>query len=86
MSSVFSDKHFHDEREAYAYVEARLWPEGAVCPHCGKAARITRMKGTSTRLGVRNCKECRKPFTVKVGIIFESSHIPLRFWLQATTA
>ena len=27
--------------------------------------------------------ECRKPFTVKVGTIFESSHVPLRLWLQA---
>jgi transposase-like protein len=85
MSSVLSDKHFHDEREAYVYVEARLWPQGPICPHCGNAdcARITRMKGTSTRLGVHNCKECRKPFTVKVGTIFESSHVPLRLWLQA---
>ena len=26
---------------------------------------------------------CRKPFTVKVGTIFEDSHIPLNLWLQA---
>jgi hypothetical protein len=41
------------------------------------------MQGKSTRIGVRQCNECRKPFTVKVGTIFESSHVPLRFWLQA---
>jgi transposase-like protein len=29
------------------------------------------------------CYDCRKPFTVKVGTIFESSHIPMRLWLQA---
>jgi transposase-like protein len=39
--------------------------------------------GASTRIGVYKCYECRKPFTVKVGTIFESSHIPLRLWLQA---
>jgi len=39
--------------------------------------------GKSTRLGVRQCNECRKPFTVKIGTIFESSHVPLRIWLQA---
>lgn len=33
MSSVLSDKHFHDERAAYAFVEARLWPNGPTCPH-----------------------------------------------------
>jgi transposase-like protein len=85
MSSVISDRHFHDERAAYAYVEARVWPNGPVCPHCGNAdgSRIRLMQGQSTRIGVRQCNECRKPFTVKVGTIFESSHVPLRFWLQA---
>jgi len=84
-SSVISDPHFHDEREAYAYVEARIWPNGPVCPHCGNAdpKRIRLMQGNSTRIGVRQCNECRKPFTVKIGTIFESSHVPLRLWLQA---
>jgi transposase-like protein len=85
MPSVISDRHFHDEAEAYAYVEARVWPNGPVCPHCGNAdpARIRLMQGKSTRIGVRQCNECRKPFTVKIGTIFEASHVPLRLWLQA---
>src|ERR1700688_1022816 len=85
MSSVISDKHFHDERAAYAYVEARIWPNGPVCPHCGNAdpSRMKLFAGKSTRLGVRQCNECRKPFTVKIGTIFESSHVPMRHWLQA---
>jgi transposase-like protein len=85
MSSVLSDIHFHDERVAYAYVEARIWPTGPICPHCGNAnsSRMKLMAGKSTRLGVRQCNECRKPFTVKVGTIFESSHVQLRLWLQA---
>jgi len=41
------------------------------------------LKGDSTRHGVYKCYQCRKPFTVKVGTIFESSHIELRVWLQA---
>src|SRR6266550_253195 len=41
------------------------------------------MVGKSTRIGVYKCYDCRKPFTVKVGTIFESSHIPMRLWLQA---
>src|SRR5438477_292049 len=36
MSSVLSDKHFHDEAAAYAFVEARIWANGVTCPHCGK--------------------------------------------------
>jgi transposase-like protein len=83
MKSVLSDKHFHDEKAAYAFVEARLWPQGPICPHCGGVERISKMGGKSTRIGAYKCYQCRKPFTVKVGTIFESSHIPLRHWLQA---
>ncbi len=83
MSSVLSDKHFHDEAAAYRLIEARLWPNGPVCPHCGGFERISKMGGASTRIGTYKCYQCRKPFTVKVGTIFESSHIPLHIWLQA---
>jgi transposase-like protein len=83
MASKFSDKHFHDEASAYAWVEARIWPEGPVCPHCGGTERIGRLKGKSTRIGVLKCYDCRRPFSVKVKTVFESSHIPLRVWLQA---
>ncbi len=83
MSSVLSDKHFHDEAAAYKFVEARVWPEGPVCPHCGGVERIAALKGKSTRVGVYKCYQCRKPFTVKVGTVFEASHVPLKLWLQA---
>src|SRR6185295_5795248 len=81
--SVLSDKHFHDEAAAYRFVEARVWPDGPVCPHCGGFERIGKLEGKSTRAGVYKCYQCRKPFTVKVGTVFESSHIKLHLWLQA---
>lgn len=83
MPSALSAKHFHDEKAAYAYVEARIWPEGPVCPHCGGVERISLMGGKSTRIGTYKCYQCRKPFTVKIGTIFEASHVPLNVWLQA---
>jgi transposase-like protein len=83
MSSVLSAKHFHDEKAAYAFVEARVWPTGPTCPHCGGFDRIGALTGKSTRIGVYKCYQCRKPFTVKVGTVFESSHIPMHIWLQA---
>lgn len=81
--SVLSAPHFHDEEAAYAFVEARVWPEGPVCPHCGCSERIGVLKGKSTRIGVRKCYDCRKPFTVKVGTVFEASNVKLHLWLQA---
>src|SRR5580658_6327509 len=85
MPSILSAPQFHDEQAAYDYVESYLWPSGPVCPHCGNCdqKRIRKLAGKSTRIGVRKCNECRKPFTVKVGTIFEDSHIPMTVWLQA---
>ncbi len=81
--SILSAEYFHDEAKAYEFVEARVWNQGPVCPHCKARDRISKMQGKSTRIGTYKCYHCRKPFTVKVGTIFESSHIPLRLWLQA---
>lgn len=81
--SVLDRKHFHDEEAAYKFVESRVWPQGRICPHCGTIANSGPLKGKSTRIGVYKCYDCRKPFTVKVGTIFESSHIKLHIWLQA---
>jgi transposase-like protein len=83
MTSALSAPQFHSEEAAHAYVEARLWPNGPVCPHCGGVERIGKLAGKSTRVGVHKCYQCRKPFTVKIGTIFESSHVPLHIWLQA---
>jgi transposase-like protein len=82
---VLSAPHFHNEEAAFTYVEAHLWPEGPVCPHCGNVEQksIGRLNGKSSRPGLRKCYACRKTFTVRVGSIFEDSHFPLHLWLQA---
>src|SRR5258708_883923 len=83
MSSYLSAPHFHDEAAAFKFVEDRVWPKGPVCPHCGAMERIGKLGGKSPRQGVYKCYDCRKPFTVRVGTIFEDSHVALKFWLQA---
>ncbi len=81
--SLLKQKHLQDEEAAYAWVEARIWPEGPVCPHCGEKERISKMQGKATRIGLYKCYACRKQFNVKVGTIFESSHVQMHIWLQA---
>lgn len=85
MYSNLNAPHFQDEQAAYDYAEAQLWPHGPVCPHCGNndQGRIRRLAGKATRAGLRKCNECRKQFTVKIGTIFEDSHVPMHLWLQA---
>jgi transposase-like protein len=82
MKSALTASHLHNEEAAIEYVEARLWPNGPVCPHCGVFGEASRSKGKTTRPGLWNCRACDKPFTVKIGTVFESSHIPLHIWLQ----
>lgn len=81
--SIFSAPHFNDEAAAYAYVEARLWVNGRLCPHCGVFDRSGALKAKGDRIGLYKCYACRKPFTVKIGTIFEKSHIQMRDWLYA---
>ncbi len=79
---VLNELQFLTEQGAFAYVEARLWPNGPVCPHCGETARIGALKGATTRQGLYKCYACKKPFTVRMGTLFEDSHLPLHLWLQ----
>jgi len=92
--SVLTQPHFHDEAAAFEMVESIVWPNGPVCPHCGGNERIYALKGVRSkpskkhpegivRHGLKKCGHCRKQFTVRVGTVFESSHIPLHLWLQA---
>ncbi len=80
--SVLSQAHFHDETAAFAHLEALLWPNGPGCPHCGSVSG-KHYDLRKTRLGLRKCSDCRKQFTVKVGTVFESAHVPLHKCLQA---
>ncbi len=84
MKSELSSPWFHDENAAFAYVESKLWPTGPVCPHCGVIGKASRRGGKSSRPGLWKCYACRKEFTVRIGSIFESSHVPMHVWLQIT--
>jgi transposase-like protein len=94
--SLLSRKYFQDEKAAFEHLESLLWSDGVVCPHCGSVDSSGKLKGLRSkpskknpegieRHGVWKCyaKECRKQFTVRVGTVFESAHIPLHKMLQA---
>jgi len=82
--SDLSNPIFHDEAKARGWLEARFWPNGPVCPHCGTVGEATLLKGKSHRPGLYQCNACREPFTVMVGTLYERSKIPLHKWLHAT--
>jgi len=72
---------FPDAEAARVYMEGKRWPDGAVCPACDEAKRITTRKG-----GFYRCNACKTDFTVRTATIFERSHIPLHKWLYAAMA
>ncbi len=74
---------FHDETKAREWLEAQIWPDGPVCPHCG-SWEPTALNGKAHRPGLYQCNDCRQQFTVTVGTLFERSKIPLSKWLMAT--
>jgi transposase-like protein len=82
MTADLDAKHFHDEDEARRFLEEVRWPDGPICPHCGSVGEAYKTK----KVGVYRCgaRECRKDFTVRVGTLFERSHIALHTWLFAT--
>jgi len=82
MSGLLAPQ-FQNEDAARKHLEATLWPDGPVCPHCGIIGEAYLMKGETTRDGLYKCSACREPFTVTIGTIFEDSHIPLHKWLLA---
>ena len=82
--SQLSNPIFHDEDSGRRWLEARVWPNGPVWHHCGVVGQPTLMKGETTRPGLYQCNACRRPFTVTMGTLYESSKVPLDVWLAVT--
>jgi transposase-like protein len=80
---LLSDPVYHDEEAARLYVQEIRWPDGVYCPFCGTLDGIKPLGGESMGPGWFYCTACQDKFTVRVGSVFERSHIPLHKWLLA---
>jgi len=83
MPSHLQNPIFQHETKAREWLEARIWPNGPFCPHCGELERVTRLHGKAHRPGLFQCNSCREQFTVTVNTVCERSKIPLTKWLLA---
>ena len=84
MSGNLQNPIFQDETKAREWLEARVWPKGPICAHCGATGDdVTKLEGEKHRPGLYQCNQCREQFTVTVGTVFERSKIPLSKWLAA---
>lgn len=70
---------FATEEQCQKFLFEQRWSDGVTCPKCGEIG-IKYYKLASGRM---KCASCRNPFTVRMGIIFEESPVPLRKWFLA---
>jgi transposase-like protein len=74
-----------DEGKAVELLERQRWGDDPCCPRCG-SVNIYRMTG---RDGQREknyrwrCRDCKRMYSVRTGLIFEETRLPLRVWVYA---
>jgi len=79
-----SNPVYSDEDAARTHIESIRWPNGPVCPHCGVINDgIRPLGGKSMGPGWYYCSSCKDKFTVRMGTVYERSHLPLHKWLLA---
>jgi transposase-like protein len=69
---------FSDNQIALDHFKAIRWRNGQFCPHCGHDKIYTLKNSTRYK-----CAQCRVPFSILVGTIFENTKLPLRVWFGA---
>jgi transposase-like protein len=69
---------FPTEEKCVEYFEKLRWDNGVVCPFCG-SKHISNCKVPMPY----RCKDCRKHFSVRVGMVLSESKLPLQKWLLA---
>lgn len=70
------ERWFRTEESCLEFLIRVRWPDGFVCPACGKA------KAWRTRKGFY-CRSCRGLVSATAGTVFHRSKIPLRLWYRA---
>jgi hypothetical protein len=72
--------YFNDPDNCLAYMVARRWPNGVVCPTCGRTD--ARFLANQRKWQCKSVHE-RRQFSIKTGTIFEDSPLGLDKWLLA---
>ncbi len=72
--------HFADADNCIRYMVSKLWPNGVICPTCGRndVSWLANQRKWQCK-----SKHSKRQFTAKVGTIFEDSPLGLEKWLPA---
>jgi transposase-like protein len=71
------ETQFSTEDACREYLFALRWPEGFVCPRCG------RFKAWRHGALMWECAQCGRQTSVTAGTIFQDTHKPLTIWFRA---
>jgi len=72
-------KDFSDEESCAAFLAARRWPDGFVCPRCG-GKRAGLLRG---RAHTYECLDCGRQTSITSGTILHRSKLPMQVWFWA---
>ena len=72
-------REFSDEMRCAAFLFARRWPEGFVCPGCGRRRAVA----LKSRPRLYECLDCGRQTSVTAGTAMHRSKLPLTTWFWA---
>jgi transposase-like protein len=75
----------HDEARAVEFFEECRWGANPACARCGSVSvyQMTKEDGTRNDDFRWRCRDCNTMYTVRTGMVFEESRLPLRVWAFA---
>src|SRR5436190_9906634 len=81
MSVAQFEAAFPNEEACDAYLVARRWPNGVICPRCG-SDRPYPLKTMKFKWECPDCSESGYRFSNIAGTIFENTNVDLRVWFR----
>ncbi len=73
---------FPNDDVAREWFEARVWPDGAYCPHCGS---FNVQDGVKHKSMTHRCRDCpdKPKFSMKIGTVMQATKLGYRTWAIA---
>ena len=81
MTVLQLTQKFPTDQAARKWFEAKIWPDGRHCPHCGSTNTVENKGRGEAR--PYHCRDCHQHFSVRIGTILEGSKVSYQKWAFA---
>jgi hypothetical protein len=75
-----------NETVAVEFFEKQRWGDTPCCIHCGSVdvyKMLDAKTGERSKRFLWRCRDCKKQYTVRIGMVYEESRLPMRHWAYA---